>query len=160
MNWLRFRITKPLLGLLKKGLSPRGLAWSVAVGVALGVFPMVGVTTVLCVVAAQVFRLNQPAILLANGLAYPLQLALLIPFFRLGARLFGVQSGSLSIPAMLDAMKIDPIGALVHLRSMIWHATVIWAFLALPAMVVMAFLLRPVFEAAGRRFRAEDRGPG
>ena len=111
-------------------------------------------TTLLCLAVAPVFGLNQPAMQLANYLAYPLQLVLLIPFFRLGARLFGIDPSTLLLPAMLHTFKLDPFGSLVHLWSMIWHAMVIWACLALPAMVLLAFLLHSLLAAAARRLRS------
>ena len=152
MNWLRRRIWEPFLALLKTGLSPRGLAWSVAAGLALGVFPMLGTTTLLCVGAAFAFRLNQPAMQVVNYLAYPLQLALLIPFIRSGERLFGAEAMPLSLSAMLGALKIDPFGTITIFWSRIWHACVVWALLALPAMALLALILRPIFMAAARGF--------
>ncbi len=152
MNWLRRRVWEPLLALLKTGLSPRGLAWSVAGGLALGVFPMLGVTTLLCVGAAFAFRLNQPAMQVVNYLAYPLQLALLIPFIRLGERLFRVETMPLSLAAMLGDLKLDPFGTITLFWSRIWHACVVWALLALPAMVLLALILQPIFAAAARGF--------
>ena len=60
-----------------------------AVGVVLGTFPVYGCPTGLCLLAALVFRLNVPVLQLVNQLASPVQLALLIPFAKLGARLLG-----------------------------------------------------------------------
>jgi uncharacterized protein (DUF2062 family) len=155
MTWLRRRTWEPLLALLKTGLSPQGLAWSVAAGLALGVFPMLGTTTLLCVGAAFAFRLNQPAMQLVNYLAYPLQLALLIPFIRLGERLFGVPPMPLSLPAMLSALKTDTFGTIVLFWSRIWHACVVWAMVVLPLATLLALILRPVFKAAIRRVKEQ-----
>ena len=58
-------------------------------GLVLGIFPVYGCPTVLCVLAALVFRLNAPALHLVNQLSSPLQLTLLIPFARLGERILG-----------------------------------------------------------------------
>ena len=67
------------------GLSPETIALIFALGLVLGVFPVVGVPTLLCGVAAIVFRLNLPAIQLVNQVCSPLQYALLIPLGRAGA---------------------------------------------------------------------------
>jgi hypothetical protein len=156
MTWLRRRIWEPLLALLNTGLSPRGLAWSVAVGLALGVFPMLGTSTLLCVGVAFAFRLNQPAMQLVNYLAYPLQLALLLPFIRGGERLFGASPLPLSLPALLQALRTDSLGTIATFWTRIWHACVVWALVALPAMILLAFLLRPAFEAAARGLKEES----
>ncbi len=66
-------------------LSTTQIAAIVAVGMVLGAFPMVGCPTILCALAAVALRLNLPAIQLVNQLATPVQLALALPFARLGA---------------------------------------------------------------------------
>jgi hypothetical protein len=126
----------------------------VAVGLALGVFPLQGATTTLCILIAFVFRLNQPAMQLVNYLAYPLQLALLVPFIRMGERLFGTLPMPLSLSAVVQGLKTDPFGTLAFFWLQVWHACVVWMLLALPVMVLMAMALRPLFEAATRG--AED----
>ena len=71
------------------GLSPEAISLIIALGLVLGVFPVFGCPTVLCVLAAVTLRLNLPAIQLVNQLSSPLQLALLIPLSRIGARISG-----------------------------------------------------------------------
>lgn len=82
------KIRNALSALLKSGLTPHKLALTVALGITLGVLPVLWGTTLLCAVAAFAFRLNQGCIQIVNYLSYPLQLALLVPFYRFGARLF------------------------------------------------------------------------
>ena len=155
MTWLRRRLWEPLLALLSTGLSPQGLAWSVAMGLALGVFPMLGTTTLLCVGAAFAFRLNQPAMQLVNYLAYPLQQVLHNPYIRMGERLFSVEPMPLALPAMLQALRADTLGTIALFWSRIWHACVVWALVVLPLAALLAFILRPVFQAAARRFKEQ-----
>jgi hypothetical protein len=116
---------------------------------------MLGATTLLCIGVALAFRLNLPAMQVVNYLAYPLQLALLIPFIRIGERLFGTEAMPLSLTAMLGALKIDPFGTIALFWSRIWHACTVWALLALPAMVLLALVLRPIFAAAARSFEGQ-----
>ena len=58
-------------------------------GLVLGVFPIAGCPTVLCLIAASRLRLNLPALQLLNGMSSPAQLALLLPLARAGAWLCG-----------------------------------------------------------------------
>jgi uncharacterized protein (DUF2062 family) len=74
------------------GMSPETIALILSVGLVLGVFPIFGLPTLLCAVAAFALRLNAPAIQLVNQLASPLQLALLIPLARIGGRILGGHS--------------------------------------------------------------------
>jgi uncharacterized protein (DUF2062 family) len=57
-------------------------------GTVIGVFPVLGSTTVLCLLLAMVLRLNLVAIQVLNWVVYPLQIALILPFIQLGQRLF------------------------------------------------------------------------
>lgn len=80
------------------GLSPEAIALVITLGFVLGVFPVIGLPTVLCALAAVTLRLNLAAIQLMNQLSSPLQLALLIPLNRFGAHILGGQ-GAWSIEA-------------------------------------------------------------
>lgn len=71
------------------GLSPETIVLLVVVGFALGVFPVFGVPTILCALAAVILRLNLAAIQLMNQLSSPFQLVLLIPLTRVGAHMLG-----------------------------------------------------------------------
>ncbi len=95
---------KKFIAFLKQGLSPRKLALCVALGCVLGVFPVLGSTTILCAAVAWVARLNQPAIQTVNYLIYPLQWALLIPFYRMGQWLFRAPPVSLTWSTTLHAI--------------------------------------------------------
>jgi uncharacterized protein (DUF2062 family) len=81
-------VSRRLKAILAAGLTPRKLLATLCIGAALGLMPLVWGTTILCAVAAYVFRLNQVVLQSVNYLLYPLQLALIIPYCRLGARLF------------------------------------------------------------------------
>src|SRR6202035_779984 len=78
------RLVRPFLDLLRQAVTPEKIALSVALGVTLGVFPVLGSTTALCALAAFAWQLNLPVTEIVNYFIYPLQIALLIPFFRAG----------------------------------------------------------------------------
>ena len=85
------KIVEPVKRFLAQGLSSRELSLSIAFGVTLGTIPVLGMTTILCSLAAIVLRLNLPVIQFANYLVYPLQIALLVPFYYLGDLFFGAR---------------------------------------------------------------------
>lgn len=153
MRRLWDRVWSRLLGLLRHGLSPEGLAWSLAVGLALGISPLFGTSTALCAGAALTFRLNQPAMQLANYLAYPLQIALLLPFIRLGERLFGAPRLPLSLPVIQEALRANAWGALHLFWTSLWHAGVAWLLVVPVPAVLLAWGLAPVFRTALKSFR-------
>lgn len=112
-------ITKSWRLLFSSNLSAKKLALTIALGVALGVMPLLWGVSIFCVVAAWVFRLNQACLQIVNFLAYPLQLALFIPFYRLGERLFSgwhprlPETGVLHILAGLGPATVKALGAWV-----------------------------------------------
>ena len=51
-EFFRCKILHPLLRLLRGGVTPRRLAWSLALGMVIGINPSVGITTLLLVMLA------------------------------------------------------------------------------------------------------------
>ena len=142
----RRRIGQPIVELLRQGVTPEKMALSLALGAALGVFPVLGTTTALCALAAFVWRLNLPAIQIVNYFVYPLQIALLIPFFRLGERLFGAPHLPLSVAQILGAVHASLWSATRFLWTTTWHAIVVWCLVA-PVFVGLAYaVLLPVLR--------------
>lgn len=105
--WKR-RIADPVIALLKEGLSPEKLALSLAVGAALGLFPIMGATTVLCLLAGMMFRLSHPALQLVNYAMYPLQVSLILAFVRVGERLLGAAPVVFSPLTLVARFQQDP----------------------------------------------------
>jgi uncharacterized protein (DUF2062 family) len=133
------RFARPIAELLRQGVTPEKMALSLALGVALGVFPVPGTTTAFCALAAFVWRLNLPAIQIVNYFVYPLQIALILPFFRAGEKLFGAPHLPLSIPQIIATVHVSFWGATRFLWTTIWHAAVAWCLVA-PVFVVLAYV--------------------
>jgi uncharacterized protein (DUF2062 family) len=140
------RLIRPMLDLLRQGVTPEKLALSLAVGAVFGVFPALGCTTVLCTIAALIWRLNLPAIQLVNYFMYPVQIALLIPFFRLGEKLFRAPHLPISASQIYAMLHANLWGAIKFLWKMTWHAIMVWALLAPLATAVIYFVLTPLFR--------------
>lgn len=145
------KLVRPVIDLLKQGVTPEKIALSLALGAALGVFPALGWTTGLCAIAALVLRLNLPAIQIVNYFMYPLQIALLIPFFRLGEKLFGARHLPISVPQIYAMIRANMWGAIRMLWTTTWHAMVVWALIA-PVFVALAYaILSPLLRRVLRR---------
>lgn len=142
--FLRRRVLDPLLRQLTQGVSPARLAWALALGAVLGCFPVLGVTTLLCAVLGVALRLNQPALQVSNYLAFPLQVVLFLPLFRLGAWVFGAEPVAFTLAEIRAAVEADAWGALARYGGANLRAIAAWALLAGPAALVLALALRPV----------------
>ena len=108
---------------LSQGVSPRRLALTLALGFAVGCIPLVGIPTVLCAALALAFRLNLPAIQAANYAVMPLQLALIVPFVRLGRWLVPAHSAPAlsTAPFCICPSFISPHGWAAWLARPCWH---------------------------------------
>jgi uncharacterized protein (DUF2062 family) len=145
-GWLYRRLILPILALLRMGATPEKLAWSIAIGAMIGINPMLGSTTLLCLAIAFVFRLNIAASQLANHILYPFELLLVIPFIRLGSRIFHTDPMPLSPSALLHAARVEPIALTRRLWLWEWHAWITWAALAIVVTPLLALALTPLLR--------------
>jgi len=141
--WRR-KVVRPIVDLLRQGLTPEKLAFTIALGIALGVTPVLGSTMLLCSLAAIALRLNLAAIQLVNWLVYPFQLALLIPFYRIGGWVFRTSPSELSVVHILALIRTDVFHAAATLWTVTIHALAAWLLLGSIATRLLYLLLVPV----------------
>lgn len=134
------------MGYLKQGISAKKLALCVSIGVVFGIFPIVGITTLLCFIAALLLRLNIAAIQLINYFIYPVQLLLVVPLVRLGASIFGANPVPYSLDEMLLMIETDWVAALEVLWVAAFYGIVGWVMLALPLGVILFYLFYALFK--------------
>jgi len=133
------RIVLPLLELLRQGVTPEKVAAAIAIGAILGVFPVLGSTTILCATAAAVFRLNLPLIQIVNTVVYPLQLILLIPMLQLGQRLFGQPPLPITLPRVFDMIRASVWNTIATLGAATGRAVIVWLCLSWIAALAIYF---------------------
>ena len=149
---IRRKLVQPFLDLLRQGITPEKIALTIALGLALGVAPVIGSTTLLCTGAAIALRLNLPAIQLVNGIVYPLQLILIIPFLRAGAWLFGDGGvNALTLSRVFELIRTDVGHAIVTLWTATMHALVAWVAVGSVSAALVYLTLRPVLKRVWRR---------
>jgi uncharacterized protein (DUF2062 family) len=150
--WRR-KVVRPIVELLRQGLTPQKLSFTIALGIALGVIPVLGSTMLLCTLAAVAFRLNLAAIQLVNWLVYPLQLALLIPFYRIGGWMFRTPPSELSVVHILALIRTDLLYAVATLWTVTIHALAAWLLFGSIASGLLYLLLVPVLSGMRNRLR-------
>ena len=136
---------------LKCGMAPRQLAFTLALGFAIGCIPLLGVTTAICALLALALRLNMPAIQAANWVAMPLQVVLLIPFLRLGHWLFRGESLAYDPSQLLVEIEAAPWHSLLQMSGLFGHALLAWLIMAGPALVLMTVLLTPLMHRVSKQ---------
>jgi uncharacterized protein (DUF2062 family) len=149
-NFWKRRIVAPIVAQLTQGVTPQKIALTIALGFMLGVFPILGSTTVLCGLAAVFLRLNQPIIQLVNYLGYPLQVALLIPFYRAGEHLLGRAPIPLSVPLLFQRFSADFWQFLRDFGMIAIGGILVWLILAPPISALVYFSVLPALRRLAR----------
>lgn len=129
---------------LRAGLSPQRVTLAVTLGVVIGVFPVPGTTTLLCVIAAAAFRLNHVVIQAVNYAVYPAFFVLVIPFVRAGAWLFGTDARALTVAGIRASFAQGYVAFAQQLGSHFMHAAVAWVLLAPVAALLVWMAIRPI----------------
>jgi uncharacterized protein (DUF2062 family) len=147
-DWLRRTVRDPLLAQLRQGATPEAVSAAVVVAFALAIVPVIGVTTLLCLLAGRLFRLNHIVMQVVNHVSYPLQLILLVPFVRLGETLTGADPIALSPTALIDEFNRSFGGFVAQFWKAYLHGLLGWA-LTVP---LLCWLLHLLFRRLFRRF--------
>jgi len=148
--WWRRRLLEPVLAQLRNGISPDKIAFTIAMGAMLGIFPVIGTTTILCLSAGFLLKLNQPVLHLVNYLVYPLELALILVFIRMGELLYHAQEIPFAIPEMLTLFHAAPVRFFREFAMTFVHCISAWLLVAPPGTALIYYSLRPALNIAAR----------
>jgi len=149
---------------IRLGRNPKTLSASVALGSVLGLFPIPGVATFMCIVVALVLRLNPVVLQAFNFAVYPLQIGMLGVYYALGNLWFG-PIGALAeisrIPAMARQDLLAGLQSVSHIALPVigaWFLTGPLIGLLLYGMVRPAmFKLMPEAAAETKSYRQPAR---
>ena len=145
-GFFQTRVISPVIHLLRVGASPQRLAWSLAVGAVIGINPIVGSTTLVCLAIAFVFRLNLIASQISNHLCFPLQLALVLAYLRGGQILFHTGPPPMAANDLMHTMRLHPWSTAHTLWTWEWHAIVVWLLAAAIITPLLATILHPLLN--------------
>ena len=150
----RFRchVLRPLLRLLRGGVTPRRLAWCLAFGMVIGINRSVGLTSLLVLLLGWTFGLSKLASLIGTHIVAPLHLLLFIPFIQLGVHVFHTRKLPID-RKQLEHLSRHPLRLFHEIWQWEWHALVVWAVLAGAAMPVLARYIRRGLVVLMRRNR-------
>ncbi|HEY3928193.1 MAG TPA: DUF2062 domain-containing protein [Candidatus Koribacter sp.] len=134
------RTALPAIGdLIGGGESVINIACTLALGFAIGMFPLLGITTIVCVLLARIFRLRQVPLQFGNYAALPFQIVLLIPFLRLGERITGAERFVFDPTALLKGFPHIPDSTARAVVMAQWHMIEGWLIVA-PVAFILVFL--------------------
>ena len=141
-NIFRKKLILPLVSLLKQGVDPSRLSLALSSGAVIGVFPILGIATVVCTGIAAFYRLNLPAIQLASYLVFPMQVILFFPFLYIGEALTGNSLDEISKEKLMETFDMGLVGAVQELTQYFILACVGWALAFVPLFAILYFLFK------------------
>lgn len=143
---MKKKILDWVTSMLKEGMDLKKIALCIALGTTLGIFPVLGMTTLLCLLAALAFRLNLPAIQMANYMVYPLQILLIAPFYAAGGWLFNQQDRLLKGDLLVSRLQNDFLGTLAAFWDLTLYAVFTWLIVC-PFVVLLIYIIsKPVIR--------------
>jgi len=151
-EFLRCKVLRPLLRQVRGGVTPRRLAWSLALGIVLGINPSVGLTTVAVVALAWMLGLNQIASQIGVHAVAPLHLVLFVPFLDLGVYLFHTRRLPFS-RRQIEHLSHHPVQLMHNIWQWEWHALIVWGVLASISLPLLALYIRRTLVVMMRRHR-------
>jgi uncharacterized protein (DUF2062 family) len=150
------RVVHPLLELLRMGATPEGLAWSLAIGVVVGVNPLLGSTTVVGLALAGIFRLNLVASQIGNHIVYPVQIALFPLWVHIGSVLFHTPGLPMGKRALIEGVTRHPWETTRLLWTWEWHALIVWFVAAIVAAPLLKAVLEPMLRRLHRHMHLKQ----
>ncbi len=125
---------------LKTGVTPEKMTDAVLAGGLIGIFPIIGATTLLAALVAHFFKLNQIIIQTVNYLFYPIQILSIPLYIKIVSLIFNV--GDVPIRPDLIVKKFNEgFVNFLKLYGLIGlYAFILWGLLT----IVFYFLIRPL----------------
>ena len=142
--WIRFgrrKFTGNIRNYLKQGISHHRLALSLSLGITIGIIPFYGLTTFIISLIVIGLRLNFAAAQLAHYIVHPIQIALFVPFFKLG-ELFHNDALPGSIKQFIHLIKTDFWGTVHDFWMANLSAIAIWLIIAIPLGIILYRIFR------------------
>jgi len=145
-DWLRRKVRDPLLAELRQGATPESVAAAVSVSLAIAINPIIGTTTVGCVIAGRLFRLNHVVMQIVNHASFVLQVALMIPFMRIGETVTGSRHIVLTYEAIMKQYN-ESFSIFFEKFWMAYvHGIIGWLIVVPAAAWILNFFLRWTFR--------------
>lgn len=145
MKNLKQTIVSKVASLFKQGLTPHQLALSIVLALVISLFPIIGLTTLVVSFVAISLKLNFPIMITLAYLMEPIKLFLIIPFIKLGAKIFNVQHELLNFLAIKNSFDKSIWITIKDLLHELICGLMGWSVTTIPSGVLLYFGLRMIF---------------
>jgi len=159
-SWLkrfwRERILALIVAQLRQGITPGKIALTVALGFSLGIFPIIGASTALCLLAGFWLKLNQPLMLVVNSFTVPLQPPMVLVFVRIGEWMLQAPRVTFSIPELFRKFFASPAGFMREFGVTGLHGILAWLVIAPFITAIICCLAHPPLKRLAAAFRPKS----
>jgi uncharacterized protein (DUF2062 family) len=138
-SWVKRKVLVPIRIALRNGISQKRLAISLALGVTIGLIPFYGVTTLLVGLIAVTLKLDFVIMQIVHYIVHPIQIALLIPFFKAGSFLIVRNTVDFTVREYISYFKSDFWLALNDFWKLNVSAIIVWIIIAIPLSYILYF---------------------
>lgn len=155
--WAR-RIVNPIATQLTQGVSAREITLTLALGATLGVFPILGVTTILCFVAGYFLKLNQMILQGANWIVFWIHPVLLLLFVRLGENVVGAEAMPFVPSELVVEFNASPTDFMKRFGMTGLHGILGWTLVAPGTFFFAYWLMRALLGKVMSRIQIDCSG--
>jgi uncharacterized protein (DUF2062 family) len=152
-SWWRRWLVEPIRKQLVQGTSPEALAWATAVGMTIGIIPLMGTVSTLAFLVSAVFKLNQSVSHLFSRAMLPFHLLLILPFIQLGRKIYGAKPLESTIPEMMKIFSADPMQFARDFGLAAWHGFSAWALVAVVMLPAIRYGSAPIYRYFARKLK-------
>lgn len=146
-------VVRPVVQQLTQGTSPRKIAQAIAWGLTLGIFPIIGSTTLLSLIVGVPLKLNQPILQAFKTLATPAQWALVLGFYRAGEWLFSAPHVSIHIPSMIERFFAEPGPFFRDYGMTALYGIAVWCLVAPVLIIGLRTVSQALVERVARKMK-------
>ena len=150
--WRRW-VVRPVVKQLTQGTSPEKIAQAIAWGLAVGIFPIIGSTTLLSLIVGVPLKLNQPILQAFKTLSTPLQWGLVLGFYRAGEWLFSAPHVSIHLPSMIERFFAEPGPFLKDYGMTALYGIAVWCLVAPVVVIGLQWISLPLVRGLARKVR-------
>lgn len=130
----------------KDGLTPEKLAFSVTLGIISGIFPVLGMTTLLSIILTMLFRQNLLVVQSVQWILALAQILLIIPFMQFGAFVLNQHGVNINMQQINHAFQPGILSGLRTVGIFHLYGILTWFILIIPASAVSYFGFLFVFQ--------------
>jgi uncharacterized protein (DUF2062 family) len=135
----------------KDGITPEKMAFSVTLGIVSGVFPVIGMTTVISIALTMLFRQNLLIVQAVQWILALAQVLLIIPFMQFGAYILNVHALHISMAQINHAFQPGMLSGIKTVGIFHLYGILSWLILVFPAGAISYFGFLFIFQRRSRK---------